>query len=252
MFDKIDKHKERDRYDLMSKRILSTDVKDLNKLFDRSRIPLSQQAPYDYYEDAIRCKIDNNQKVLEIGSGIGNYTGIIAETGADLIASDISKKSLEVAARRYKENNNIEFHIADMENLPFQDDTFDAICSAGSLSYGDFLKVRSEIKRVLKKGGLFICVDTLNDNPIYKINRYIDYLRGKRSKSTLNNMMTWRMINSYKQEFDILDIKYFGSLSWLFLFLPDTQYLARISNNFDKSINAKSSCFKFVMITKLK
>ena len=40
-----------------------------------------------------------------------------------------------------------------MEKLPFKNESFDVICSAGSLSYGDNNKVMSEIYRILKLGG---------------------------------------------------------------------------------------------------
>ena len=55
-----------------------------------------------------------------------------------------------------------------MEKLPFRDNSFDAICSAGSLSYGDNLIVMNEIYRLLKTGGSFIAVDSLNNNPIFR------------------------------------------------------------------------------------
>ena len=40
-----------------------------------------------------------------------------------------------------------------MENLPFDDNCFDLVCSAGSLSYAEHILVRDEIYRVLKPGG---------------------------------------------------------------------------------------------------
>jgi ubiquinone/menaquinone biosynthesis C-methylase UbiE len=43
-----------------------------------------------------------------------------------------------------------------MEKLPFADQSFDLIVSAGSLSYGDNDKVLDEIYRVLKNKGAFI------------------------------------------------------------------------------------------------
>jgi ubiquinone/menaquinone biosynthesis C-methylase UbiE len=46
------------------------------------------------------------------------------------------------------------------------------IVSAGSLSYGDNDKVLDEIYRVLKNKGAFIAIDSLNNNPIYRLNRF--------------------------------------------------------------------------------
>ena len=71
-----------------------------------------------------------------------------------------------------------------MENLPYEKNTFDVVCCAGSLSYGNNLLVLNEINGVLKSDGYFISVDNLNENPIYKLNRYIHYIRGNRTLST--------------------------------------------------------------------
>tara|TARA_B110000444_G_C18436347_1_gene409237 strand:+ start:426 stop:593 length:168 start_codon:yes stop_codon:yes gene_type:complete len=54
-----------------------------------------------------------------------------------------------------------------MENLPYEKNTFDVVCCAGSLSYGKNLLVLNEINGVLKSDGYFISVDNLNENPIY-------------------------------------------------------------------------------------
>jgi ubiquinone/menaquinone biosynthesis C-methylase UbiE len=63
-----------------------------------------------------------------------------------------------------------------MEKLPFAGQSFDIIVSAGSLSYGDNDKVLDEIYRVLKNKGVFIAIDSLNNNPIYRLNRCLHYL----------------------------------------------------------------------------
>ena len=146
--------------------IMIEDAAESLELFDYSDLPFYLQSPYSHYERMIREYIVNEHKVLEIGSGTGNYTGYISSTGADVMATDISSKSLEVASLRYSKNKNIKYQAADMEQLPFSDESFDVICSAGSLSYGSYAKVSKEIKRVLKSGGYFICVDSLNNNPI--------------------------------------------------------------------------------------
>ena len=39
---------------------------------------------------------------------------------------------------------------------------------------GEAKKVDSEIYRIIKPGGFFICGDSLNNNPIYRINRYME------------------------------------------------------------------------------
>ena len=65
-----------------------------------------------------------------------------------------------------------------MEDLPFSNNSFDVVASAGSLSYGSKKIVDKEILRILRPNGIFICVDSLNNNPIYRFNRFQNYLRG--------------------------------------------------------------------------
>ena len=55
--------------------------------------------------------------------------------------------------QKYSKYKNFFSKVADMEKLPFKNESFDVICSAGSLSYGDNNRVINEIYRVLKLGG---------------------------------------------------------------------------------------------------
>ena len=117
-----------------------------------------------------------------------------------------------------KKYQNLKILSADIEQLPFKDMSFDAVCCAGSLSYGSKKQVISEIFRVLKTNGIFISIDSLNDNPIYKLNRYIHFLRGNRSFSTLINMPSLSLLKLYKK------IWRFGNIFFWKLFLVYTSY----------------------------
>ena len=86
--------------------------------------------------------------------------------------------------------------------------------------------------------------------PIYKVNRYLHFFLGNRTKSTLERMPTVGLINSYAVKFGKADVAYFGSLTWLFpiltKFLSD-ESIRVISDRFDKKFNVKKSAFKFTM-----
>lgn len=140
-----------------------------------------------------------------------------------------------------------------MEQLPFDNESFDVVTIAGSLSYGDSGKVDSEIRRVLKSGGYFICVDSLNNNPIYKLNRYFHYLKKERSLLTLKNMPTIQRINSIKNHYSDIYVEYFGCISWLMpivkLFFNENR-AKDISDAVDRYLKINRSAFKFVLIAK--
>lgn len=176
-------------------------------------------------------------------------------TGASITASDISKKSLEVLQLRFKNKApNLRTVVADMENLPFSNDTFTFVICAGSLSYGKEKNVDSEIRRVLAPGGKFICVDSLNNNPIYKFNRYLHYLQGTRSKMTLINMPSMKRLEKLTQLYSEVEVGFWGSISYLMPFIKiitGAENAKKISDFVDKLFCVRKSAFKFVLVAQI-
>ena len=173
-----DKDTELSRYDAKASLLLENESVESFLRFEIDGVDgvaLPYRAPYIRYQEIVRQSIARNCDILEIGSGIGAYSGILIRTGANVVASDISPKSLEVLKLRYESSSNLEVKVADMESLPFDDNSFDVICSVGSLSYGDPALVLNEIYRVLRSGGCFICLDSLNHHPIYVMNKCISF-----------------------------------------------------------------------------
>jgi len=249
-----DKNIELNRFDSRAEKLLLED--NVNFLNGSKSMPEYLRSPYIIFEKIIRNLIKKNDKVLEIGSGTGLHTSSLIMTGASITASDISKKSLEVLQIRFKNKApNLRTAVADIENLPFSNDSFTFVVCAGSLSYGKEKNVDSEIRRVLSPGGKFICVDSLNNNPIYKINRFIHYKKGRRSKMTLDNMPTINRIKKLKKFYSIKDLKFYGSISYLMPLISrliGEKYSRKISDFFDRILKIKLSAFKFVLVAELK
>ena len=212
-------------------------------------LPLYLQPPTNSYKSLLKS-IPLGCRVLEIGAGMGENTELMLELGLNVLATDISPKSVKVMANRFAEYKTFRSEVADMEDLKFDDNSFDVVCAAGSLSYGDNKLVRDQIYRVLKKGGTFIALDSLNNNPIFRLNRYLHYMIGNRSKSTLLRMPNTDLISSYIGKFGHANVVYFGSITYLFpllnKFMSDESITA-LSNSFDKKLNIKKSAFKFTM-----
>tara|TARA_R110002020_G_scaffold3535_1_gene15755 strand:+ start:955 stop:1683 length:729 start_codon:yes stop_codon:yes gene_type:complete len=107
----------------------------------------------------------NPQNVLDVATGTGDLAINLAETGANkIIGLDISAGMLSVGKKKIKEKNldqTIEMVQADSENLPFEDNHFDAITVAfGIRNFETLEKGLAEILRVLKPGGLFVILET--------------------------------------------------------------------------------------------
>lgn len=244
-----DKKVERNRYDDRALKLLSKGSFDKDTGSSSYSLPI--RMPYLRYEEMHIKFIENNNNVLEIGAGTGMHTCSLLETGAFVMATDISPNSVQIIKKKYeKYSSKLITKVADMESLPFSNETFDVVCSAGSLSYGDNQVVMNEINRVLKPGGIVIIVDSLHENPIYIINRWIGYFRGTRSLSTIKRMPTLKLIREYEDKFNIKKLDFFGSLTWLspMLTFLRKDLVGRFFDRFDTLINVKRSAFKFVVV----
>lgn len=229
-------------------------VKFLNSNKKQKKIPLYLIPPYKFYFSLFK-KLNRKLKILEIGAGTGENSEQLIKMQFNVCATDISPASVKVMNLKFSKYNNFSSKVADMEKLPFKNKSFDVVCSAGSLSYGDNRIVMNEIYRVLKIGGNLIVVDSLNDNFIYRLNRYVNYLMGRRSQTTLYRIPDLNLIDKYIKKFGYGKVSFFGSLTWAFsilrLIFPE-KIICKFSNWIDKKLKIKKSAFKFVMVLKKK
>ena len=76
---------------------------------------------------------------------------------AKVVAIDISRdmvKRAEERAKKKRVKDKVEFRVADAQNLPFEDDLFDAVISESVNAFiEDKQKAINEYKRVVKPGG---------------------------------------------------------------------------------------------------
>lgn len=251
---KDDKTVELARYDQRAQNSLSNGDYGDELLLGSEIVPEYFKAPYLYYEAQVAHNIHQSCNVLELGAGSGMHTLTLLKTGASITTSDISPSSLEVIKKKYSPHfQNLRTEVADIETLPFGDDTFDVVCCAGSLSYGALDKVLTEVTRILKPGGAFICVDSLNNNLIYRFNRWVHYLKGERTKSTLINMPNIARLKVICRLFENADLHYYGSISYLMPLVSKVfgeKTSAQISNTVDNFFGIKRSAFRFVLVAK--
>lgn len=99
---------------------------------------------------------------LDVASGTGHNIKYYPD-GASVFLVDKSRKMIELSkAKGKKQSNgaNLEFFVAEIEKLPFEDNTFDTVLSIDVLcSVKDFKVALEEIKRVLKPKGRVIFVE---------------------------------------------------------------------------------------------
>ena len=249
-----DKAAELARYEQRAQNALASGDFGNELLLGSDAVPEYFKAPYLLYEAQVSNIANQTSSILELGSGSGMHTLVLLRTGASITASDISASSLEVIKQKYGTHfKNLRTEIADIEALPFSDNSFDLVCCAGSLSYGAFDKVLAEVVRVLKSDGTFICVDSLNNNPVYRFNRWIRYLKGDRTMGTLINMPNIARLEIISRLFEHANVHYYGSIGYLMPIISrflGEKASARLSNAVDNFIGVKSSAFRFVLVAK--
>jgi len=109
--------------------------------------------------------------VLEIACGTGRLTRHLRHyfpATTRLVASDISPDMIELA-RRHLKDPSVEFQVADVQQLPFSNDSFDlVVCQYGLMFLPEKLKGFKEIFRVLKCGGrlVFSTWDSVDNIPL--------------------------------------------------------------------------------------
>ncbi len=112
--------------------------------------------------------------ILDIATGTGDLAILMAQTKANkIIGLDISAGMLEVGVKKIadkKLSNRIEMVLGDSENMPFDDNYFDAITVAfGVRNFETLEKGLAEILRVLKPNGVFVILETsVPDKTPYK------------------------------------------------------------------------------------
>lgn len=245
-----DREQERERYDRRAARYVSQEKPETIKEAD---VPLLLRLPYTEYRSKIVEKLKISTRCLDLCAGMGEQSGVLLESGKDVTVTDISEISLQALLIRYGSKNMINAVCCNMEKLPFACETFDLVTCAGGLSYGDNDLVMHEILRVLKPGGHFICVDSLNNNPIYRINRLMHYVRRSRSKSTLARMPSIKLIKKYNEAFGEISCSYFGKFTWLCMVLSwfsGDRIAAWCSDQLDRNVKLNWLAFKFVMTAK--
>ena len=104
-------------------------------------------------------------RILDIATGTGDLAIMLASTGASKITGlDIAEGMLDVGRKKitqHKLDQTIDMVMGDSEDIPFQDDTFDAITVAfGVRNFENLDKGLSEIYRVLRPGGIFVVLET--------------------------------------------------------------------------------------------
>jgi ubiquinone/menaquinone biosynthesis C-methylase UbiE len=145
------------------------------------------------FVDRLVSALPRGARVLDVGSGPGQFSKYLKEKGFKVKGIDVSDEMLAIARSKVSD---VPFAKMDMRKLEFADRTFDGILAAYSIihiSTPELPGVLSEIKRVLKPEGhaLFIVqegeADQVVDEPLAEGEKvFMNFF----SKERLNDLLT--------------------------------------------------------------
>ena len=122
-------------------------------------------------------------KALNLGAGEGDYDAMIAKHCRELVSCDINEQDVAYAKALNHEVPNVEYRVENALNLTFPDNTFDLLLSMEVIEHvGDPERMVSEVRRVLKPGGLALITFPSLDFPFTydPINRILSWFSNKK------------------------------------------------------------------------
>jgi phosphatidylethanolamine/phosphatidyl-N-methylethanolamine N-methyltransferase len=146
-------------------------------------------------------KSNQDLDLLEVGSNIGEHLNFVTPNFATYLMTDIRPVGVNYGDNL--KNHRIKFEIADVQNLQYQDQSFDRVIATCLFHHlQEPLVAFREIRRVTKIGGTLSILIPNDPGALYRTLRYLTTLRnakklGIKSEANLNHALEHR--NHYLQ-----------------------------------------------------
>ena len=139
-------------------------------------------------------------KVLDVGTGTASLAIEFAEgiPGVQVVGLDLSDVILELARDNAQESEvslRVSFQEGNVEDMPFEDDTFDLVISSDTLHLiKNPIKMFNEIQRVLKpQGGFFI-----SDFRRSWLGIFTEHIRASYSPKEVRDLLSQSKLQNWK------------------------------------------------------
>ncbi|MGE0461826.1 MAG: class I SAM-dependent methyltransferase [Vicinamibacterales bacterium] len=111
------------------------------------------------------------ERILDLATGTGWTSRRVARHGATVVGVDIAADVLDSARTRARaEGLSIEYHVADAEDLPFDDGTFDAVISTCGVMFAARPEpAAAELARVCRRGGRVALTTWTPDGNVFEM-----------------------------------------------------------------------------------
>lgn len=156
----------------------------ISEKYDKMNSIISFNRHRSWRKDVMkRMKVKEGEQALDVCTGTGDWALALAkEVGHEgkVVGLDFSQNMLSVAEEKLKNEpyNHVTFIHGDAMNLPFADNSFDyATIGFGLRNVPDYEQVLKEMHRVIKPGGLAVCLETSQPTLIGYRQLYYFYFR---------------------------------------------------------------------------
>jgi SAM-dependent methyltransferase len=119
----------------------------------------------------LRLNPQPGERILDLSTGTGWTSRVVARRGATVVGVDIAKDLLDVArAKAAAEDLPIVYELGDAEQLPFEDGEFDAVISTFGVMFASQPEAAAaELARVCRTGGWIALTTWLADGNVSRM-----------------------------------------------------------------------------------
>lgn len=139
----------------------------ISENYDQMNSVISFQLHKRWRKDTMKkMNVQKGSKALDVCCGTADWTIAMAEAvgpNGEVVGLDFSQNMLKVGKEKIKELNlkHVQLIHGNAMELPFPDHSFDYVTIGfGLRNVPDYLQVLKEINRVLKPGGIGVCLET--------------------------------------------------------------------------------------------
>jgi len=137
----------------------------ISESYDKMNSVISFQLHVKWREDTMkRMAVKPGSKCLDVCCGTADWTIALAQAvgkQGTVKGLDFSQNMLKVGEEKVKPYPQIELLHGNAMELPFEDNSFDYVTIGfGLRNVPDYLQVLREMQRVVKPGGMVVCLET--------------------------------------------------------------------------------------------
>jgi len=169
------------------------------------------------------CKhLPDAPDILDVGCGTGAQTLVLASaTSGKITATDLIPQFLDQFTKTIQEEgleNRIQTQEADMNKLPFPDNSFDLVWSEGAAYIMGFDNALTEWKRLVKPGGYLVVSEAswFKPNPPSEIKKFWDEnypaIRNVEDNLAAASNLGWETVANFHLPVEAWTIDYYGPL----------------------------------------